>query len=355
MDLKLLGDIKNTREKYKYIDSNGYVYSLSLNDIKDKRSCGHRIFSAHNPYTIQNIHNYIKANNIATQLLSTEFKYAAKNNHLIFKCGLCGDTFKRTWNNFYKGKYKYCQKCISKIQAKEKFLTIDDVRKKCLEKGYKVIQDEYLGNKGHLDIEDKDGYRGRTRWNNINNNEGFIKFTLKNPYFYYNVKNYFKINNYNCNIVENSGKTKKGKFLFVCECGEKYYCTLDEVMNNNKPRIRCKHCTSSISSGEKAVTNWLIKNNINFKFQYRFKDCKYIRPLIFDFYLPDYNICIEFDGAYHYKKQPHVTDEQFYLQKERDNIKSEYCNNNGIKLIRIPYWELYNKKYKDTLIKNILV
>lgn len=39
--------------------------------------------------------------------------------------------------------------------------------------------------------------------------------------------------------------------------------------------------------------------------------------------------------------------------KERDNIKNEYCKNNNIKLIRISYWELYSKKYKNTLIKNI--
>jgi len=49
--------------------------------------------------------------------------------------------------------------------------------------------------------------------------------------------------------------------------------------------------------------NILIKNNINFISQYKFKDCifpdtKY--PAIFDFYLPDKNICIEYDGEQHF-------------------------------------------------------
>ena len=28
--------------------------------------------------------------------------------------------------------------------------------------------------------------------------------------------------------------------------------------------------------------------------------------------------------------------------KQNDNIKTQYCQNNNIKLIRIPYWELNN-------------
>lgn len=254
MNLKSLGEINSTKEKVKYIDEYGYMYSLSLDDIRDKRTHKHWIFSSRNPYTIQNIHNYIKINNIDSQLLSTEFKNTRKDN-LIFKCGICGETFERTFAGFKNGKYKCCKECIVKIQAKEKYFTLNDIKERCQKKGFILLQDEYFGNKGKLDIEDKNGYRGRTCWNNINNNECFIKFTLNNPYFYYNIRNYFKINNYNCDIIDNSGNTRKGKFTFICECGEKYYCTIDEIINNNKPRIRCKHCTSSISSGEKAVTN----------------------------------------------------------------------------------------------------
>lgn len=355
MKLKLLEEIKNTKQKAKYIDEDGYLYYLSADDINDKRSLGHKRFSKNNPYTIKNIKHYIKINNINTELISSQYEYAAKNKHLNFKCGMCGEIFQRTWNNFFKGKYKYCQSCIVKTQAQEKHFTIEQIKEKCLEKGFKVIQDEYLGNREPLDVEDKFGYKGRTNWNDIQNGKHFIKFRLQNPYFYYNVRNYFKENNFNCDIVEGSGEERKGKFTFLCECGKKYECTLDEVLNTDKPRIRCKTCTNTISSGEKAIIDWLKKNKIDYKYQYRFDDCRNVKPLPFDFYLPKYNMCIEFDGQFHYKQQPHVTEEQFQMQKIRDKIKDEYCKNKNIKLLRIPYWTLHNKKYQKILKKNILV
>ena len=47
----------------------------------------------------------------------------------------------------------------------------------------KVIKENYYGNREPLDVEDMDGYRGRTTWNNIQNGKHFIKFRISNPYF----------------------------------------------------------------------------------------------------------------------------------------------------------------------------
>lgn len=59
----------------------------------------------------------------------------------------------------------------------------------------------------------------------------------------------------------------------------------------------------TLSSGEKQVLDILKKNNLNFKKEKTFSDC--VNPktnfkLRFDFYLPDYNCCIEYDGKQHY-------------------------------------------------------
>ena len=109
-----------------------------------------------------------------------------------------------------------------------------------------------------------------------------------------------------------------------------------------------------MSKNEEYILNILLKENIKFIREKTFSDLRKGKYR-FDFYLPKYNTCIEFDGAYHYKKQPHVTEEQFKEQCKRDKIKDNYCKNNGIKLIRIPYWTLYNKKYKNILKKNTLI
>ena len=81
--------------------------------------------------------------------------------------------------------------------------------------------------------------------------------------------------------------------------------------------------------------------------QFTFDDCKDKRKLPFDtmFYV-DKKLClIEFDGEQHYRPVAfgNMTDEQakqqFETNKKRDEIKNTYCEQNKIKLIRIPYWD----------------
>ena len=99
----------------------------------------------------------------------------------------------------------------------------------------------------------------------------------------------------------------------------------------------CPKCNES--KGEKAITNWLNKNNILYESQKRFNCCKNIKPLPFDFYLPDYNICIEYQGMQHYEPVEHFGGrEKFEGQILRDNIKKEYCKKNNIILFEIPYY-----------------
>ena len=104
---------------------------------------------------------------------------------------------------------------------------------------------------------------------------------------------------------------------------------------------RCPHC--GMTYGEHEVANILKRYNIKYKFQYKYKDCRFINPLPFDFYLPDYNILIEYDGEQHYKPiDLFGGEENFKYTKQNDNIKNKYCNDNNIKLIRIPYWDFNN-------------
>jgi len=96
----------------------------------------------------------------------------------------------------------------------------------------------------------------------------------------------------------------------------------------------CPKCNQS--KGEKLIEMYLNNNQINFIPQKKFDDCKHINHLIFDFYLPDYNTCIEFNGIQHY----FVVDifggkESLEINKKRDKIKEEYCKSKGIKLIVI--------------------
>jgi len=54
--------------------------------------------------------------------------------------------------------------------------------------------------------------------------------------------------------------------------------------------------------------------------------------------LPDYNACIEFDGAQHFSSYDIFGGEEaFNLVKERDRLKNEYCRNNDMSLLRISH------------------
>lgn len=111
--------------------------------------------------------------------------------------------------------------------------------------------------------------------------------------------------------------------------------------NNLKKDTECPVCSES--KGEKAIREYLENNNIEFEQEYRFSDCKYKYTLPFDFYIKEYNLCVEFDGEQHYKAKDFFGGEEgLRSTKIRDKIKNKYCKENNINLLRIPYYELSN-------------
>lgn len=108
----------------------------------------------------------------------------------------------------------------------------------------------------------------------------------------------------------------------------------------------CGRCNES--KGEREIAKILSKNNIIFETQKKFENCKRQNYLPFDFYLPEYNVCIEYDGEQHYKSVSWFGGEKgFKITKENDIFKTQFCDKNGIVLIRIKY----NQNIEQKLIK----
>jgi very-short-patch-repair endonuclease len=101
-----------------------------------------------------------------------------------------------------------------------------------------------------------------------------------------------------------------------------------------------------MSRGEIIIQNYLMDHNIKYENQKKFKDCKNIFPLPFDFYLPDYNMCIEFDGEQHFKQ---IHNWRFEQTLKNDIIKTNFCKNNNIDLLRIKYDENIIDRLKKKL------
>ena len=83
----------------------------------------------------------------------------------------------------------------------------------------------------------------------------------------------------------------------------------------------------------------LKEHNIEFYSEYRFSDCRNHFPLPFDFYLPEYNLCIEFDGRQHFEETNHFG-HGIEHQKKHDEIKNQYCKEHSIDLLRISYKQI---------------
>lgn len=125
--------------------------------------------------------------------------------------------------------------------------------------------------------------------------------------------------------------------------------------HNHLKGAGCPKCSSS--HGELKINDYLKQNNIEYKTQHpvKLEQRMFARNnLKIDFYLPNYNTFIEFNGIQHYEFTPafYKTEEDFNKQVERDKRLKDYCKKNKIKLIVIKYnqinkiEEILNKKLK---------
>lgn len=128
------------------------------------------------------------------------------------------------------------------------------------------------------------------------------------------------------------------KILIDFNCGHDPHWIRSSDLKQDK---KCPVCDES--KGERIIRKHLEKNNIDFIQEYRFEGCKYKLPLPFDFYIPSKNLIIEFDGEQHYKPISYFGGKKTFRSTQiRDKIKNDYCKENNINLLRIPYYELSN-------------
>lgn len=140
----------------------------------------------------------------------------------------------------------------------------------------------------------------------------------------------------NIEVIEKVGKNYRNSAMWECFCricGE-YFITSAAVLLHANPFS----CGCVRSKGEQIIAGILKEHNIDFVKQKTFSTCKNKNRLRFDFWLPEYGVCLEYDGIQHYKKSNEWdNDEKFATRKKNDKIKDQWCAENGVILIRIPY------------------
>lgn len=170
------------------------------------------------------------------------------------------------------------------------------------------------------------------------------------------------IKNLDCGCKTNTYRNRTGQ-EFIKECNKYYNNELElvgeyknqttKVLLRHLPcgmiwevrpsdiihgRSHCPKCKTQESLGEKRIKEFLIQNNISFLQEKILNDNSRQR---FDFFLPNYNLAIEYNGRQHYEfvKFFHKNEEGFKQSIQRDKKKKEYCDKNNIELLIISYQE----------------
>jgi phage FluMu protein Com len=105
------------------------------------------------------------------------------------------------------------------------------------------------------------------------------------------------------------------------------------------------------STGETIIESILNKYSIFYEREKTFDGCINKKKLRFDFYIPEKNICIEYNGIQHYQKVDRFGGEEtFNYQKYNDSIKSNFCKENSINLLIISYKDSIIEKMKELII-----
>lgn len=122
----------------------------------------------------------------------------------------------------------------------------------------------------------------------------------------------------------------RNKVIITCPI----HGNFEQIAEHHLKGHGCPYCNKS--HGEKEVENYLIDNEFKYIPQYKINTS--IRQFIIDFYLPDYNTFIEYNGEQHYVSKKYFGGElAFQKQVNRDNLLRKYCKENNIKLIEISY------------------
>jgi len=130
------------------------------------------------------------------------------------------------------------------------------------------------------------------------------------------------------------------KILLKCDTHGQFYMKPNNHLNGQG----CPKCGNMLKVEEK-IKEILYSYNIKYKSQKIFADYIEKNPLLFDCFIPEYNLCIEYGGVRHFKPIKFFGGTVTFEERlKRDKVKNKYCITNRINLIRIPYSDYDNNE-----------
>ena len=271
-------------------------------------------------------------------LLTKEEEYKNARTKLYY---ICPNNHKHSivWNSFNNG--NRCPEC-AKINTRLKLKLDFSIIKQEIEKeGYVLLStdEDYINNASKLKMICPEDHKCEISWSNFQQGkrcrECAIKDRAKKQRIDFSIiQKAFEKEGYVLLSKEEEYENKDSKLLYLCNKGHKNITN----WSNFNGGCRCPKCNSP--KGERKIIKYLESNNISFIHDKNIWNENDLRP---DFYLPSYNLVIEFDGIQHFEPVEHFGGERnFKITQKRDRDKNEYCKKNNINILRIPYWEFDN-------------
>lgn len=289
---------------------------------------------------IQKTHKeYVDELNTINQNIEVLEKYEGAHIKILHKCKIDGNTWKATPHSILCG--GGCPECKKRILSDFRSITHHQyVERLNMVNPYIEVIEEYKGACVNILHKCKiDNYKWSAKPGNVLHGCGCPKCAknVKRTHEEY-VELVSKFNK----DIEVVGTYINGNtsILHRCKIDNRVWTARPADILQGKG---CPRCNSS--HGEKQVLQWLERHDIYNIPQKTFDDCRNKNVLPFDFYLPDFNICIEYDGEQHFEPVDFAGNgeewalQQFNLVKHNDAIKTRYCQDNNIKLLRIPYFK----------------
>lgn len=290
------------------------------------------------------VKNFIEVeSNSGCKLLSKE--YINNSTKMLFKCS-CGNIFQTSFSKFKDRNKRQCNQCSNKNRANKLKKTKEELEREI----YNLVGDKYT-------IVDDEEYKNTSTKIKMRHNEcghewnviplNFLRGTrcprCSRPNYNRDTTQFKKevlfLTNGNYEVL-GKYKSARDKILIkhnTIECEHEWEVTPDNFLQGS----RCPQCNES--KGEEKIRIYFNDKKVNYKPQYTFDDLIGIGGglLKFDFAVFDLNnnikFLIEYDGEFHFEKQ--YSDDKFETVQIHDERKNQYCKDNKISLLRIPYWE----------------
>lgn len=160
-------------------------------------------------------------------------------------------------------------------------------------------------------------------------------------------------------VIEETNETNGHNNFYwkcKCECGNVCYIASSQLTSG-----LTKSCGCTRSFYENKIADIFLDNDVKFVREKTFQGCTNPETghlLRFDFYLPDHNLCLEYNGKQHYESSGihgWNTPETLVKRKKLDTIKIKFCEMQHINIVVIPYWDCskLTSDYLLHLINNI--